>query len=88
MAISVVMIWAATGPFFQFSQTWQIVINTATTIVTFLMVFALQHSQNRNDKALHLKIDELIKAVQGARNEIAGVEEKTEQEIDQLKQTD
>jgi low affinity Fe/Cu permease len=68
VAAMVVVVWAITGPIFGFSDTWQLVINTGTTIVTFLMVFAIQNSQNREARAMHLKLDELIRATKGARN--------------------
>jgi low affinity Fe/Cu permease len=80
-ALALVVLWAATGPFFQFSETWQLLINTATTIITFLMVFVIQASQNRDSKAIHLKLDEVIRAVGGARNEMIGEERKSEEEI-------
>ena len=75
--------WAVSGPFFGFSESWQLVINTGTTIVTFLMVFVIQASQNRDNKALHLKLDEIIRAVSGARNELIGAEQSTEEQIRQ-----
>jgi low affinity Fe/Cu permease len=81
IAFSIIIVWAVTGPFFSFSDTWQIVINTATTIVTFLMVFLLQNTQNRESKALSVKIDELIRATESASNRVIGLEEKTETEI-------
>src|SRR5690349_21520292 len=80
-AVGIVVIWALSGPFFAFSETWQLVINTGTTIITFLMVFVIQASQNRDSKALHLKLDEVIRAVEGARNELIGAEVSTEEEI-------
>ncbi|HEY7464524.1 MAG TPA: low affinity iron permease family protein [Candidatus Limnocylindria bacterium] len=82
-AILVVVAWALTGPVFHFSDTWQLVINTGTTIVTFLMVFAIQTSQNREATALHLKIDELIRAHPGARNRLMAEETATEAEIEE-----
>lgn len=81
IAFSIIIVWAVTGPVFSFSDTWQIVINTATTIVTFLMVFLLQNTQNRESKALSVKIDELIRATESASNRVIGLEEKTETEI-------
>jgi low affinity Fe/Cu permease len=81
IAFGIIILWAVTGPAFGFSDTWQIVINTATTIVTFLMVFLLQNSQNRESKALSVKIDELIRATETASNRVIGLEEKTESEI-------
>jgi low affinity Fe/Cu permease len=80
-AAALIVIWAVSGPFFGFSETWQLVINTGTTIITFLMVFVIQASQNRDSKALHLKLDEVIRAVEGARNELIGAETSSEQQI-------
>jgi low affinity Fe/Cu permease len=85
-AVTVILIWATTGPIFQFSDTWQLVINTGTTIVTFLMVFLIQNSQNRDAKAVQLKLDELIRAIDSARNEIIHVEDSSEQELKTLQQ--
>jgi low affinity Fe/Cu permease len=82
-ALAVVVVWALTGPIFGFSDTWQLVINTGTTIVTFLMVFAIQTSQNRESTALHLKIDELIRAHPSARNRLMSEELATEAEIEE-----
>lgn len=76
-----VIIWAATGPLFHFSDTWQLVINTGTTIVTFLMVFLIQNSQNREGEALQAKLDEMIRALDKAQNSFIGLEQRTEQEI-------
>ena len=73
-----------TGPLFYFSDTWQLIINTGTTIVTFLMVFLIQNTQNRDAKALHLKLDELIRSLKGARNTLIDLEERSEQELDDL----
>jgi low affinity Fe/Cu permease len=81
IALFIVAIWAATGPFFHFSDTWQLVINTGTTVVTFLMVFLIQATQNRDGKAIQLKLDELIRAQKSARNVFAGLEEATEEEL-------
>ena len=83
VAVSVVLVWAVTGPIFGFSDTWQLVINTGTTIVTFLMVFAIQTSQNRDAIALHLKIDELISAHPEARNRLITEELASEREIEE-----
>jgi low affinity Fe/Cu permease len=83
-AILVIVIWAALGPFCHYSDTWQLVINTGTTIVTFLMVFLIQNAQNRESKAIHLKLDELILAVQKARNELINIECLSEEELDAL----
>lgn len=80
-AVALILLWALSGPFFGFSETWQLVINTATTIITFLMVFVIQASQNRDSKAIHLKLDEVIRAHRGARNEMIGAESHTEAEL-------
>jgi low affinity Fe/Cu permease len=85
LAVAVVVIWAVTGPLFGFSDTWQLVINTGTTIVTFLMVFLIQATQNRDTLALQLKLDELIVATKNARNHIAGIEETSDAEIEKAK---
>ena len=79
-------LWAISGPLFGFSDTWQLVINTGTTIVTFLMVFLIQATQNRDTPAMQLKVDELILATRNARNEIAGIEEQTDAEIAKAKE--
>ena len=84
-AIVAVLVWAASGKLFGFSDTWQLVINTSTTIITFLMVFLIQASQNRDAKAIHLKLDELVRASQ-ARNAFADLEEADEEELDALEQ--
>ena len=84
IAFGVVLAWAISGPFFGFSNNWQLVINTGTTIVTFLMVFLIQNAQNRESKALHLKLDELILALKPARNEMINIEGLTEEQLDQL----
>ena len=80
-ALAVVMVWAVTGPLFHFSDSWQLVINTGTTIVTFLMVFLIQATQNRDSKAVHLKLDELIRAQRSARNVFADLEDAGEAEL-------
>lgn len=74
LAVLVIAIWAIAGPYFGFSDTWQLVINTGTTIITFLMVFLIQNTQNRDAKAIHLKLDELLKAVKGARTNLVNLE--------------
>jgi len=86
LAILIVIIWAATGPVFGFSDTWQLVINTGTTVVTFLMVFLIQNTQNRDSKAIHIKLDELLKAIKGARNTLVNLEEMPDEDIDNLQQ--
>ncbi len=82
----VVILWASTGPLFRYSDTWQLVINTGTTIITFLMVFLIQSTQNRDSKALHLKLDELIRAVHAARNTLLDLENCTDEELIKLEQ--
>ena len=86
LALLVVLAWAVSGPLFDFSTTWQLLINTGTTIMTFLMVFIIQNTQNRDAKAIHLKLDELIEAVGDARDELVDIEDATDEEIDPLKQ--
>lgn len=81
LGVAVIIVWAATGPTFHFSDTWQLVINTGTTIVTFLMVFLIQNTQNRDAKAMHLKLDELIRAVGSARTRLVRLENLTDDEI-------
>ena len=83
-AVGVVVIWALFGPIFHYSQNWQLVINTGTTIVTFLMVFLIQNAQNRESKAVHLKLDELIRAQKTARNDMIDIEHLTEENLDHL----
>jgi low affinity Fe/Cu permease len=83
-AISVIIIWGITGPIFKYSDTWQLIINTGTTIVTFLMVFLIQKSQNKDSKAIHLKLNELLASHQGASNRMVDIEDITEKELDQL----
>lgn len=84
VALAFVIIWAVTGPAFGFSDTWQLVINTATTIITFLMVFLIQATQNRNSKAIQLKLDELLRAITKARTDLVGLEHLPEAEIQEL----
>ena len=84
LSVVAILAWAATGPVFGYSDTWQLVINTATTIVTFLMVFLIQNTQNRDAKAIHLKLDELIRGLQGARNHLVDLENMTDAELDEL----
>jgi low affinity Fe/Cu permease len=84
LALSVVIVWLVTGPLFKFSDTWQLVINTGTTIVTFLMVFLIQRSQNKDALAIHLKLNEIVAALEGASNRLIDVEDLTEEEIKTL----
>ena len=83
-AVALVVVWALTGPLFGYSDTWQLVINTSTTIVTFLMVFLIQHTQNRDTLAMQLKLAELIMAVKNAENRLATAEDLSEEELEQL----
>jgi low affinity Fe/Cu permease len=82
--LSVIVIWAVTGPIFRFSDTWQLVINTGTTIVTFLMVFLIQRTQNKDALAIHLKLNEIVAALEGASNRLIDVEDLTEDEVQLL----
>lgn len=86
ISLFVIVGWALSGPVFHFSDTWQLVINTGTTIITFLMVFLIQNMQNRDAKAIHLKLDELIRAIKGARNNLVTLENLSEEELDNLQQ--
>ncbi len=85
-AVSTIIIWSSTGKAFGYSNTWQLVINTGTTIVTFLMVFLIQNTQNRDSKAIHLKLDELIKSSKTARNHLLDAEELSDKELEKLHQ--
>jgi low affinity Fe/Cu permease len=85
IAVLVILVWAITGPLFKFSETWQLVINTGTTIITFLMVFLIQNTQNRDAKAVHLKLDELIRAMKEADNDLIRAEDETDAELRDLK---
>jgi low affinity Fe/Cu permease len=84
LAVLIVIGWAVVGPLFQFSNTWQLVINTGTTIITFLMVFLIQNSQNRDSEAMQVKLDELIRAIKGADNSLLNIENMTEQDLQDL----
>ena len=86
IAAAVILVWAITGPMFKFSDTWQLVINTGTTIVTFLMVFLIQCTQNRDSEAVQVKLDELIRAVEGAQNSLLDLEELEEEDLDQIRE--
>ena len=82
----VIAVWLITGPTFHFSDTWQLIINTATTIITFLMVFLIQNTQNRDAKAVHLKLDEIIRAIKGARNELVDLEDLSDEDLKKLEE--
>lgn len=84
LAVLVIVVWAVTGPMFGFSDTWQLVINTSTTIITFLMVFLIQNTQNRDNGAIHAKLDELIRATTDAKNEYIGIEHLTDEELKEI----
>src|SRR2546423_13794164 len=85
-AIFIIAVWALTGPTFHFSDTWQLIINTGSTIVTFLMVFLIQNTQNRDAKAMHLKLDEIIRALKKARNELVDLEDLSDEELKKLEE--
>lgn len=87
LAFGIIVIWAISGPVFHYSDTWQLVINTGTTIITFLMVFLIQNTQNRDASAVQLKLDELIRVSTAARNKLLTLEDLTEAELDQLKKS-
>ncbi len=86
ICVAIIAIWATTGPIFRFSDTWQLVINTSTTIITFLMVFLIQNTQNRDSEAIHLKLDELIRANRGAHNALLDMEELEDEDLDRLRE--
>ena len=86
-AVLIVTVWGITGPLFGFSDTWQLVINTGTTIVTFLMVFLIQSTQNRDAEAVQVKLDEIIRAIGNAKNELLDLEELEEEELDEIRET-
>ncbi|MFD1791697.1 low affinity iron permease family protein [Ochrobactrum teleogrylli] len=85
VALGFILIWACSGPIFGFSDTWQLVINTATTIITFLMVFLIQNSQNRDSTAVEAKLDEVIRCLEGARSQLIGIEHLTESEVEAIR---
>ncbi len=85
IAVGVILAWAITGPIFHFSDTWQLVINTSTTIITFLMVFLIQNTQNRDTEALQIKLDELIRAIESAHNVVLDLEELDDAELDDIR---
>jgi len=87
VAVGIILLWAASGPFFGFSDTWQLVINTGTTIITFLMVFLIQSTQNRDSEAMQVKLDEIIRAIGNAKNEVLDLEELEEEDLDEIRQT-
>ena len=84
LAALVILVWLVSGPIFRFSDTWQLVINTGTTVITFLMVFLIQNTQNHDARAVHLKLDEIIRSIQGARNELIDLEDVTDERLDEL----
>ena len=86
-AVSVIVVWAALGPMFGFSDTWQLVINTGTTIVTFAMVFLIQSTQNRDSEAMQVKLDEIIRSIHGAKNELLDLEELEERDLLRIRKT-
>src|SRR5262245_28490032 len=85
LAVGIIVVWGFTGPLFAFSDTWQLVINTGTTIITFLMVFLIQNTQNRDTEALQIKLDEIIRATRGARNAMLDLEEMDEKELNAIR---
>ncbi len=87
LAVLIILVWAITGPLFHYSDTWQLVINTSTTIITFLMVFLIQNTQNRDTEALQIKLDELIRAQQEANNALLDLEELDDDELDRIRET-
>ena len=86
VAVGIIVVWLLSGPIFHFSDTWQLVINTGTTIITFLMVFLIQHAQNRDTQAIHVKLDELIRATKGAHNRLIALEDQSEEDLAEARQ--
>ena len=84
LALTLIVVWALLGPVFHYSDTWQLVVNTATTIITFLMIFLVQNTQNRDARAIHLKLDELIRQIHGARNSLIALEDMSDEDLDRL----
>jgi low affinity Fe/Cu permease len=85
LAAAVILVWLVTGPLFGYSDTWQLIVNTGTTIITFLMVFLIQNTQNRDSEAMHIKMDELIRAIEGAHNALLNLEDLSEEELDKIR---
>lgn len=85
LAAAIILLWLVTGPLFGFSDSWQLVVNTGTTIITFLMVFLIQNTQNRDAEAMHIKMDELIRAIEGAHNALLNLEDLDEEELDEIR---
>lgn len=88
LSVGVVVVWALSGPMFDYDDTWQLIINTATTVITFWMVFVLQHTQNKDTKAMELKLDELLRVTKGTDERLIGIEDSTDQALDAMKQAD
>lgn len=86
LSVLLVVVWALTGPLFDYNDTWQLIINTATTVITFWMVFVLQNTQNKDTKAMELKLDELIRALSGADDRLIGIEDDAEETLDRIKE--
>ncbi|HET8845476.1 MAG TPA: low affinity iron permease family protein [Ktedonobacteraceae bacterium] len=84
-AVAIIIVWGLSGPIFHFSDTWQLIVNTSTTIITFLMVFLIQNTQNRDNEAIQIKLDELIRSVNGAHNGLLGIEELTDKELNEMR---